>query len=136
MYLDKQALFSEDQAITDSDVASTNIIDLGADDSLVPSPNEKGQIEILCQVTEAFAGGDSLSVELEQDTAEAFSSPTDLLVTPAILTASLVAGYQFVIAVPAEKITERYIRLYYNVTGTMSAGKIVAGLVLNRQTNG
>ena len=136
MYLDYENLFCNDQAITSVDGASTNVIDLGDDNALAPVPNEKGDVEILCQVTETFVGGTSLAITLQSDDDEAFGSATTLLTTPAIVTASLVAGYQFTIAVPREKITEQYLRLSFDVTGTMSAGKITAGLVLNRQTNG
>lgn len=136
MYLDKENLLCEDMAITDTDKASTNVIDMGAIDALVPAPNEKGEIEIFCQVTEDFAGGTSLVATLQQDNDEAFGSAADLVASAAILTATLVAGYRFKIAIPKDAITERYIRLYFDVTGTMSAGKVTAGFGRDLQTNG
>lgn len=133
MIIDKETLFSDDQAVTVT-AASSNIIDLGNDDSLLQSLNEKGMLEILAQVTTAFAGGTSLSVTLQSDNDSAFGSPTSIMVTAAIATAALVAGYQFRLG-KLPRIDEQYVRLYYTVVGTMSAGKILAGLILDRQTN-
>lgn len=135
MIFDKENLFSEDQAVTTT-AASTNVIDLGADDSAVQTNNEKGMIEILVQVTTAFAGGTSLQVTLQTDTDVAFGSAASLQATAAIATASLTAGYQFAIIRLPRSAVERYIRLYYTVVGTMSAGAVFAGLVLDVQTNG
>ena len=49
MIIDKQNLFSDDQAITVT-ADSTNVIDLGADDSKIQAINEKGGVElwVLC----------------------------------------------------------------------------------------
>lgn len=133
MITDKENLFSEDQAVTVS-AASTNVIDLGNDASEIQALNEKGHVELFVQVTTAFASGTSLKVTLQSDDDEAFGSATTLLDTAAIATASLVAGYQFKFG-SLPQINEQYLRLYYTVVGTMSAGKIFAGLVVDRQTN-
>lgn len=134
MILDYENLLSNDQAITDTDGASTNYIDLGDNDASVPTPNDmKGKCQILCQVTEAFVGGDSLEVKVQTDDDSAFGSATTIASSGAIATASLVLGYQFYIDVPLET-AEQYLRLYYDVTGTMSAGKITAGIVVDKQT--
>lgn len=135
MILDKENLFSEDQdlgAAADQAIVSTNIIDLGNDDAAVQALNEKGG-QLLVQVTEAFAGGTSVKVGLFSDDDVAFGSPTTVLETAAVATASLVAGYQFKLALPP--INEQYLRLTYTVVGTMTAGMIVAGIVLDKQTN-
>jgi hypothetical protein len=134
MIIDYQNLFSNDQAVTVS-AASTNVIDLGDDSARVKALNEKGEIEILCQVTTAFEGGTSLAVKVQTDNDEAFGSPTDVVASAAVGYATLVAGYQFKIAVAANLINEQYARLYYTVVGTMSAGKVLGALVLDRQTN-
>lgn len=134
MYIDKENLLCDDMAITDTDKATTNIIDLGADGSATPTPNEKGDVEILCIVTEAFTGGTSLSIAAQTDSAEGFGTVETIATTAAIATASLVLGYQFKIAVPADAL-KRYFRLYCDVTGTMTAGKITAAIVKDRQTN-
>lgn len=132
MILDKQNLFSEDQAITTT-AASSNVIDLGADGADVNSPNFK-DAEVLVQVTTAFAGGTSIVATLQTDDNAAFSSATSLLATAAIATASLVAGYQFAIGKLPKVGLERYIRINYTVVGTMTAGAVMAGLILDNQT--
>jgi len=133
MILDKQNLFSEDQAVTVT-AASTNVIDLGNDHARVQALNEKGRIDILCQVTTAFASGTSIDVAFQSDDDVAFGSPTTLRTTGAIATATLVAGYQFKIGT-VPQINEQYLRLVYSVVGTMSAGNVMAGLVLDNQTS-
>lgn len=136
MILDKENLFSEDQAfaglIDNTTGYSTNIIDLGNDSARVQAMNEKGG-EILVQVTTTFASGTSLKVELLSDDDEAFGSPTTVVSSAAVVTASLVAGYQFKLRLP--EINEQYLRLKYTVAGTMTAGKVLAGLILDKQTN-
>lgn len=134
MYIDKQALFSDDQAIT-VDAESTNFIDLGDDASEIQAIVEKGDIDVLVQVTTALTGGTSLAVRLDTSDSSTFSTSTTLLQTAAIAAASLVEGYQFRLGkLPIG--TLRYIRTYYDVVGTFSAGAVTAALVLDRQTNG
>jgi hypothetical protein len=90
MYIDKQNLLSEDQAITTT-ARSTNVINLGAAGI---GPGEP--IEVLCQVTTTFAGGTSIVAALMTDSDATISSGGVVLVqTAAIAAASLVAGYQF-----------------------------------------
>lgn len=134
MILDKQNTFSAAQAITVT-AASTNVIDLGNDDSLVQAINEKGCIDILIQVQTAFAGGTSLTIAFQHDDDEEFGSAVTPYSTAAILTATLAAGYQIAFAAPIT-IPEQYCRLYYTISGTMSAGALDAHIVLDRQTNG
>ena len=135
MILDAENLFSDDQAVTVTAV-STNIIDQGAV-STGKGGIGKGDIplELLVQVSEEdFAGGTSLKVQVQSDSVEAFSGPTLLHETDAILTAVLTTGYQFALArIPVT--AERYLRLNYVVVGTHTAGKLTAGLVEARQTN-
>lgn len=131
MILDKQNIMSEAQAITATAV-STNVIDLGA------TGTDQGEpVNLLLQVNEAFtaAGAGTLTITLETDDNESFSSATVLLSTGAIPKATLALGYQAAISfLPAN--VERYIRLNYTVaTGPMTAGKITAAIVLGRQTN-
>jgi hypothetical protein len=127
MYLDKENLFSEDQAITVT-AASTDVIDLG-----LTEMGRGEEIEILVQVTTDFADGTSLQVALQTDDNAGFSSAATLFSSAAIATASLVAGYTFAMGKLPDNLVERYVRLYYTVVGTMSAGKVVAGLIKDRQ---
>ena len=131
MILDKQNLFSDDQAITVT-ANSTNVIDLGAADKGPGTP-----LEIYIQATEAFtaAGAATLTVSLTTDDNASMSSATTLYTSAAIGKADLVAGYVVPIrALPTG--AEQYLRLTYTVaTGPMTAGKITAGIVLDRQEN-
>lgn len=132
MIIDKQNTLSDGQAIT-ATANSTNVLDLGN----TSRSDEGAPTILLAQVEEAFtaAGAATLTVTLETDDNESFSSATVLLSTAAIPKATLVRGYQLPISfLPAN--VERYIRLVYTVaTGPMTAGKINAGIVLARQTN-
>lgn len=135
MIIDKQNLFSEAQAVTAS-AASTNVIDLGATDSKIqPFHNKGGGFMVNAQVVENFNNLTSLKVGLQTANDEAFSSPDTVLETTVVL-ASLKAGYIFPLSVLPEGM-KRYVRLYYTVTGTApTTGKMTAGLVLDKQTNG
>lgn len=135
MILDKQNMFSDGQALTDTSGASTNVINLGNDDAYVQALNEKGDLAIFCQVDTEFAGGTSIKVSVQTDDDESFGSALTIHETAAIGVATLKQGYNFKInGLPP--INEQYIRLYYTVAGTFTAGKLNAGLVLDKQTNG
>ena len=133
MILDKQNLFSNEQAITDT-ADSENIIDLGLDASDVFNPNEKNA-ELLVQVVEDFATLTSLTVSVQTDADAAFSDPTTLFSSAAVAAASLLAGYKFKLPNLSEGL-EQYVKLVYTVAGSdATAGKITAGLVIDKQTN-
>lgn len=133
MYLDKENLFSDEQAVTVS-AASTNVIDLGAEGADVNSPNEKNA-EVFAQVVEDFAALTSLKVTIQHATDAAFTTPVVAYESTAILAAALVAGYKFPLSgLPAG--LNRYLRIYFTVAGDdATAGKITSGLILDRQTN-
>ncbi len=124
MILDKQGMFSDDQAVTAS-AASENLIDLG-----VARDIGKGKpIPILCQVTTAFATLTSLAVKIEVDDNSSFSSAKTVFETESIAVASLVAGYKFLMDYVPRGTDERYMRLYFTVTGSdATAGNITAGI--------
>ena len=131
MYLDKQLMFSEAQAVTVT-AASTNVIDLGAGtDAGAGEP-----LEMMVMVDEAAtaAGSATVTIALETDDNEAFASPATLASSGAIGKAALTAGSShFRLEVPEG--AERYLRLTYTVaTGPLTAGKFTAGLVLDRQS--
>jgi hypothetical protein len=136
MIFDRQSLFSEAQAIT-VDAASTNVIDLG------PIKNSRkighgDKIPLAIQVVEAFATLTSLEIKVQECAVEGFGSGVvDLATTGAIPVASLVAGYRASLDVIPRNQALRYIRLYYDVTGTAaSAGKITAGIVGGDNSHG
>lgn len=132
MYIDRQNLFGQDQAVTAS-AASTDYIDLGqARDIGNGTP-----LEIFVLVTEAAAaaGAATVQVALQSDDNAAFSSPANLVMSDAIPKASLVAGTE-VLRVPVPHGCERYLRLYFTVaTGPLTAGKFTSGLVPLRQSS-
>lgn len=140
MILDNQTLFSDDQAITTT-AASTNIIDLGPiAPGIVRDIGPGKPIPVLVQVTEDFdaAGAATLTVAVQVDDNESFSSPKTVISTGALALADLVAGYQVKLDYIPRGTDERYLRLNYTVdTGPMTAGKIKAGILLGgHQTNG
>lgn len=113
-------IFSDDQAIT-ADAVSTNFVDVGKHAG-------KGEpIDILVRVTTAFDNLTSLHVSVQECDTTA-GTYTDVLSTPEVVLADLAIGYEFVIRY-LPKVTDRYIKLHYDVTGTApSAGKIFAAL--------
>lgn len=138
MILDNQTLLSNAQAIT-ADAGSTNQIDLSPRASgLVRDIGPGKPIPLLVQVVEAFNNLTSIVVSIQTDEDSAFGSPTTVASTGAIPLASLVAGYQFNLDYIPRDTQERYMRLYYDITGTApTTGKITAGVVHGgHQTNG
>ena len=142
MILDKQNMYSDDQAVT-TDAASTNVIDhgapgtpKGASRALYRDMGVGVCIPLLVQVTENFASGGSptLVVKLQADNDEAFGSATEVYASAALAKTALVAGARIpMMAVLPEGLNERYTRLYYDVTAdtthVFTAGKITAGIV-------
>ena len=132
MILDKELMFSEDQAVTAS-AASTNHIDLGegGGDQSLGEP-----ILLHCQVTEDFstATGSTLVVSVQESAATSFGSPTTIATSETASTTDLKAGYTFKLGhMPSHDA--RYVRLYYTAATSFSAGKLTAGLILSKQTN-
>lgn len=128
MYLDKQQMFSEDQAVTASAV-STNVLDLGSADA------GRSELGIYARVTEAFNNLTSLGIKAQTATDAAFTTPVDLPIQETDLLAALTLNKEvFKAEIPHGCL--RYLRLYYTVTGTApTTGKITAGLILDRQAN-
>jgi hypothetical protein len=120
--LDRQVLFSNEQAITTT-AASTDIIDLGSTRDI-----GAGELStVLVQVTTAFDNLTSLGVALQTASAENFASPVQLT-AGTIALADLTVGRKFSIG-PIPGGVLRYLRLYYTVTGSSpTVGKITAGV--------
>jgi len=135
---DKENLFCTDmdgQDITATARAAVSI-DLGA------KGVSKGErmVEVICQVIADFDSGaddGTLVVALVTDSALPMDGSSIVLhQTAAILEAVLVAGYQFSLGmVPIGAL--QYLDLLYTVAGSgnFTAGTIIAGLNLDRQTN-
>lgn len=137
MILDKNLLFGSSQAITAS-AASTDVIDLGVLEDL--GIGDDPSLEILILVTEAFtaAGAATLTTAIQGSVDN--SAWTDMAITGAIGKASLTAGAEVarwsLPSLVAGQSMPRYLRMNYTVaTGPMTAGKITAGILLDRQQN-
>ena len=132
MYIDRQNLFGQDQAVTAS-AATTDYIDLGAARDI--GNGERPEILVLCTQDVTAAGAATVAVAMQTDDNSSFSSPINLVLSDPIPKASLIAGAQVLrVAVPYG--TERYLRLFYTVTtGPLTAGKFTSGLVPLRQAN-
>lgn len=130
MYLDKQTLLSDAQAIT-GDAASTNTIDFTSNRDM----GKGNPVKLLVQVAEDFNNLTSLNVKLESDDNSSFSSATVLAETGEIALSALKTGYVAALHV-LPRGNERYLRLSYDVTGTApTTGKMTAGIVADHQTN-
>ena len=118
MIIDKDNLFSNEQAVTAS-AASSNALDLGAAGDAIGQ-----ELTIHAVVTTSFATLTSLTIKVQ--TSANGTDYTDLLLSAAIPVASLVAGKEvFTVRVPQG--LKRYVRLHYTVTGSnATAGKITA----------
>jgi len=128
MYMDKQQMFSEDQAVTAS-AASTNVIDLGSADA------GRSSLEVFARVSEAFNNLTSLGVKLQTATDATFTTPVDLPAQETDLLAALTLNKEILKAKMPQGCL-RYVRLYFTVTGTApTTGKITAGIILDRQAN-
>ena len=142
--IDHTLVLSDHQAVT-ADAGSTNIWDLGAQGTPVGWISAYGrdmgegyhEIPMLVEVTEAFNNLTSLTISLQVDDNAAFSSAATVATSAAIPLASLTAGYVFELFGRLPKgVNERYVRLYYDVTGTApTTGKIFAAVTAGAQTN-
>jgi hypothetical protein len=140
--IDKTLTFSSGQAIT-ADARSTNTVDLGATGTPVGGAvalirdvgRAVNEVEVL--VTEAFNNLTSMVVRVEVDDNTGFSSAKVVAQSRAYLLAELVLGARlnFPADLP-EGTDERYVSLFYDITGTApTAGKVTAAVVAGRQNN-
>lgn len=136
MIFDQQSILSDAQAIT-ATAASTNVIDLGPIATGIVRDIGKGtQTPLLIQVVESFNNLTSLTVALQTDDNEAFSSAKTVW-SEVIVLASLTAGFVAIPEFIPRGTNERYMRLNYTVTGTApTTGKITAGITMGNQSNG
>lgn len=144
MIFDAQNLFSDAQAITASTV-STNVIDfgqpgkpVGAAAAIRKDLGRGKKVDLRVQMVEAAlaAGAATLTVELQTDDNEAFTSPKTVFTSGAIPKATLIAGYVFPLDFFPRGTDERFARLNYTVgTGPLTAGKITAGVVAATEDN-
>ncbi len=117
MILEKDLIFCEGTALASGD-AGTDIIDLVKGGDAIGD-----ELYFMGVCTVAGAGGTSVEISLQTDSASNFSSAVTLYTTGTILTAALTAGKKlFCVRVP--RGAKRYLRAYIDVTGTYTAGKV------------
>ncbi|MEL7111319.1 MAG: Bbp16 family capsid cement protein [Pseudomonadota bacterium] len=141
MIFSQELLLSDNQAIT-VDALSTNVIDLGAQGvpygdaaALAMDKGLVNPIPFLVQVTQDFNNLTNLNVAVVTDSDSALGSPTTLF-DQTILLADLVAGKKLNFDILPNGLTERYLGLSYDVTGTApTTGTIMAGVVAAVQNN-
>lgn len=139
MIFDASLQFCNAQAIT-VDAPSTNTIDLGdvatirlGNVSTVKGTRDIGsgdQVPLICWVVEGFNNLTSLSVIVQMAADTSFTIPVEVYRSAAIPLASLTKGGR--VPMPDRLpggLNLRYVRLYFDVTGTPpSTGKISAGI--------
>lgn len=127
MIIDSLLELSIKQAVTTS-AASTNTVDFG---TKKPNTGNAAQnLYAVFTIPESFAGG-SLTISL-QDSADG-TNFANVITGVTVTAADLKAGSQYVIPMPVSH--RRYIRAYYAVTGSMTAGKINCAIVNGLQNN-
>jgi hypothetical protein len=116
MIIDRDFMFANAKAVTTT--GNSNVVDMGAGGDAV------GQELTFHNVVGAdFAGLTSLTIKVQ--TSDDNSSWKDVVISPAVAAADLVAGADvFQVRVP--KGLGRYVRLNYNVSGTGTAGTITS----------
>jgi len=142
MIISKQQEFSDAQSLTASFVLSTNVVDLGATGTPLGAPTALTRdigpgeaIPVMVQVSTAFAGVGSFSVEVQTGDTASLSGATTVVKTEPVTATTLVAGYQIPIAVLPNKLTGRYLGLKYVLTTTSLTGAVDAAIVHGLQTN-
>lgn len=120
MILDKLLMFFDEEELT----ATKSSASLDLWDNV----GEGKPIFIHAQVTEAFAGGTSITLALQESADD--STFTNVLTTHAITTAELKAGYSFKFGSVPRKL-KKYLRIHATVSGTMSAGKLTSFINLD-----
>jgi hypothetical protein len=136
MRLSLQDMFSGDgtdgQEITSSQ-ASTNYIVLGTGNLPESEPLE---IEINVPVGFVTTNSATLTIAVQSSADAAFTTPVTEMQSAAIAASALAINTEQWPELKLSRPSNPYVRLYYTIgTGTFSAGKIVAGLTLDRQTN-
>jgi hypothetical protein len=100
------------------------------------------QLPVLVQVVETFTSGGAGTLQVKLVTADNEALTSNLVIrgsTEIIALATLAAGYKFLVPseIPPGLGDDQFIGLQYVIAGaTMTAGKVTAGIVPVKQTNG
>lgn len=154
MLLDKNNMFSvqQDLAKAAASYLSDKSIDLGPTGTIpsmfqapgqtnLRNPGNGEPVGVLIQVVQTFTSGGAGTLKAELVMAADAALTSSLVVLEAsdtIALATLVQGYKFAIAakLPDDRVTSRYLGVRYTIgTATMTAGKVSAGIVVDKQTN-
>ena len=131
MITDKLLRVSTDQAVTTTAV-STDTVDL----SIARDMGEGGDLYMNFAMTEAFAGGTSTNFEIIiADNAALSSNVVVIGASGAIVTASLTLGTNVAVRLNPQiaSLGKRYLGARYTVSGTNTAGTVVADIVMDVQ---
>jgi len=131
MITDKLLRVSTDQAVTTTAV-STDTVDL----SVARDMGEGGDLYMNFAMTEAFAGGTSTNFEvIIADNAALSSNVVVIGGSGAIVTASLPLGTNVAVRLNPQiaSLGKRYLGARYTVSGTNTAGKVTADIVMDVQ---
>lgn len=116
MLLDQNAMMSDKQAVA-ATAASENILDLGAASNAVP-----GALFAVCRTDEAFSGVTQVKVSLQTDDTADFSAVQELMAVTFALADLQSVKNLFAVVLPNG--AKRFLRAYYTVSGSGTAGKL------------
>lgn len=124
MYVDAQQQYSAAQVVVATAV-STNAIDHSSDRNIgIGEP----MVVVVTVVSGAVTAG-TLTITVQCDTTSAFGSPVVVATSPALATATLVAGFKYVIPIPPDLLFNRWSRLNYTIV-TITTVTLTAWLTL------
>lgn len=123
---DRELTFSNDQAVTTGTQYSTDKYDTGLAGH--PNINTNRELQVLVVVTEEFADGTSLVVNLVESANADLSAPTILAASGTVVEANLTVGKRL-LATAVPRTSKRYLGLQFVTSGTHTAGKVWGGIV-------
>ncbi len=118
MLLDQNIMFSDAQALRETG-ASTHTIDLTAGGNA-----PLGRLVVLGHADVAFAGATQIVCALQTCDKADFSSGVSTLVSATVGATELADVQKNLFALGIPSGLKRYLRMYYTVTGTVTAGAI------------
>jgi hypothetical protein len=135
MYVDKELLLSDEQAITGS-APSEKVVDFGAAADRFKGKQLYAVVVTDITFTDADASG-TLTITAQTHDDASFGVPTTVVATQAYTKASMAEGRDpIIIALPPGVSSEEFFRLYYTVsTGSYDTGKVTAFITDSPQTN-
>ncbi len=126
MILDKELIFSKDQAVTDLGAAvSTNVVDLTKPGDAVDSL----WLQVLCTESAVSTGDATVAIALETSDTEVFTS-ADTLIATAALAKTVISAGKALLTARLPMGCKRFLRMSYTVgTAALTKGKFTAFLV-------